>query len=91
MEAGFDFVTGQVTAGVTAAPLTTDAGIRCERVHISNLSSTTVYIGKVGVTTSTGYGVNNTLGELVIEYSGFVSEVYCVSAGTQMISWLAMK
>lgn len=91
MEQGFDFETGQLSVGTNAVPLTNDTALRCERLHLTNPGSTVVYVGKLGVTTSTGYGFATATGELVVEYSGFVSDVYCVSAGTQTIHWLAIK
>jgi hypothetical protein len=91
MEAGFDFATGQVAAGTNAAPLTSDATIRCERLHLTNLGSTVVYLGKSGVTVSGGYGIVSGVGEVIIEYSGFVADVYCIASGTQTIHWLAIK
>lgn len=91
MEAGFDFVTGQVTAGTNAVPLTSDTTIRCERLHVYNAGTTVVYVGKSGVTVSGGYGIKDATGELILEYSGFVSDVYCISSGSQVINWLAIK
>ena len=90
-EVGTDFETGQVTAGTNALPLTNNATIRCERIHLTNPGSTVVYVGKSGVTISGGYGLDSNTHDLVIEYSGFVADVYCIASGTQVIHWLAIK
>ena len=89
MDQGFDFITGQVTAEGTAAPLTADTTARCERLYISNPGSTVVYIGKSDVTISGGYPLG--AGQVEIAYSGAISDMYCISADSQVIGWLALK
>lgn len=92
---GFDFVTGQITVAGNAASLTTDNTIRCERIYITNPDAAVVYIGKAGVSGTNGFGIDNTNGPFVLEYSGLVSDIHCVLAGgvsgSQNIHWLAIK
>lgn len=84
-----DFITGQVSADGTAKPL--GEHIRCERIRITNAGSNVVYIGKVGVTTSTGFAIDGATHDFMLEYSGFIDDFYVVTASaTQVISWIAL-
>lgn len=79
---------GQITVGTTATLIVSAVG-NGERVHVFNEGGASVYLGPAGVTTSTGYELENRSGiELVLEPGESLYGV--VATGTEVVDYITV-